>query len=202
VLAIKPQNLPEVMTSLKGSLAPGQLVLSIIAGAGLGTLCEGLGHASVVRAMPNTPARIGEGMTVWTATPGVTAQQREWTGAILGAMGQVIEVDDDDRVDMATAVSGSGPAYVFLFIEALVDAAVQIGLSRDTAQEIVLTTVLGAGHLLKESGQEPADLRHMVTSPGGTTAAALSRLEEGGFSDLVRAAVDAAYRRAKELGSS
>ncbi len=202
VLAVKPQNLAEVMAELKGSLGKEQLVLSIIAGARLGTLCQGLDHRYIVRAMPNTPARIGEGMTVWTATPEVTAQQREWAGAILGAMGREVAVDDEAHIDMATAVSGSGPAYLFFFIEALVDAATEVGLPREMAYDLVLATVLGAGHLLQESGHEPAELRRMVTSPGGTTAAAISRLEEGGFAGLIREAVDAAYRKAKELGSS
>ncbi len=201
VLAVKPQDLAEVMAGLKGSLGPEQLVLSIIAGARLGTLCQGLDHRYVVRAMPNTPARIGEGMTVWTATPEVTTQQRECTGAILGAMGREVAVGDEAHIDMATAVSGSGPAYLFFFIEALVDAATEVGLPRDMACDLVLATVLGAGHLLQESGHQPAELRRMVTSPGGTTAAAISRLEEGGFARLLRQAVDAAYRRAKELGT-
>ena len=200
ILAVKPQNLAEVMTEIKGALTPEQLVLSIVAGARLGTLREGLGHTSVVRAMPNTPAQIGEGMTVWTATPEVTRQQREWAGAILGAMGHEIAVDDEDRIDMATAVSGSGPAYLFFFVEALIDAAVQVGFPHEMARELVLATVHGAGHLLQESDHEPAELRRMVTSPGGTTAAAISRLEEGRFGELLRAAVDAAYRRAKEMG--
>jgi pyrroline-5-carboxylate reductase len=200
VLAVKPQNLVEVMVELKGALGEEQLVLSIIAGARLGTLCQGLEHRYVVRAMPNTPARIGEGMTVWAATPEVTVQQREYTGAVLGAMGREVAVNDDDLIDMATAVSGSGPAYLFFFIEALVDAATGVGRPRKMAYELVLATVLGAGHLLQESDHEPAELRRMVTSPGGTTAAAISRLEEGRFAELLHEAVDAAYRRAKELG--
>ena len=201
VLAVKPQDLAEVMAELKGSLGEERLVLSIIAGARLGTLRQGLNHRYIVRAMPNTPARIGEGMTVWTATPEVTAQQREWTGAVLGAMGREVAVDAEANIDMATAVSGSGPAYLFFFVEALVDAATEVGLPREMAYDLVLATVLGAGHLLQESGHGPAELRRMVTSPGGTTAAAISRLEEGGFAELLREAVDAAYRRAKELGA-
>ena len=202
VLAVKPQTLAEVMAGIKGALAPEQLVLSIVAGAQLGTLREGLAHAPVVRAMPNTPAQIGEGMTVWTASPEVTVQQREWARAILGAMGHEIAVDDEDRIDMATAVSGSGPAYLFYFVEALIDAAVQVGLPGEMARQLVLTTVHGASRLLQESGREPAELRRMVTSPGGTTAAAVARLEEGQYGELMRAAVDAAYRRAKELATS
>ena len=202
VLAVKPQNLADVMADLKGSLKPEQLALSIIAGVRLETLCQGLGHRSVVRAIPNTPAQIGEGMTVWTATAEVTGQQEEWTTSILGAMGREIAVGDEDHIDMATAVSGSGPAYLFLFVEALVDAAVRIGLSRDMAHELVLTTILGSGHLIEKSGREPAELRRMVTSPGGTTAEALRELEQGRFSDLLSRAVAAAYNKAKQLGDS
>ncbi len=199
ILAIKPQNLVEVMAELSGQLKPTQLVLSIIAGARINTLCLGLDHVCVVRVMPNTPAQIGEGMSVWTATAEVTEQQRGWAGSILGAMGKEIYVDDEKYIDMVTAVSGSGPAYVFLFVESLVDAAVDIGLPRDMAQELVLQTLLGSGHLIQKSGKLPAELRRMVTSPGGTTAEALHKLEEGGFSDLVRQAVIAAYNKAKGL---
>ena len=201
VLAIKPQNLAEVMVELKGMLAPKQLVLSIIAGVRLDTICQGLRHRAVVRAMPNTPAQIGKGMTVWTTTEEVTEQQRELASSILGVMGHEIAVGSEDQVDMATAISGSGPAYLFLFVEALVDAAVQLGFSLEIAQELVLTTVLGSGQLIEESGREPAELRRMVTSPGGTTAEAVSELEKGNFSDLIARAVRAAYERARQLGS-
>jgi pyrroline-5-carboxylate reductase len=151
--------------------------------------------------MPNTPAQIGEGISVWTATAEVSGQQKEWAGAILGAMGKEVCVDDENYIDMATAVSGSGPAYFFLMVEALVEAAVGIGLPRDKALALVLQTMLGAGHLIQRSGKEPAELRRMVTSPGGTTAEALKQLEKGKFTDLVKRAVEAAYKRAKELGS-
>ncbi len=201
VLAVKPQNLAAVMTELNGQFKSGQLVLSIIAGARLNTLSRGLNHNDIVRVMPNTPAQIGEGVSVWTATAEVTGQQKEWAAAILGAMGKEIYVDNEDYIDMATAVSGSGPAYIFLIIESLVEAAVHIGLPRDMAQELVLQTMLGSGHFVQKSGRSPADLRRMVTSPGGTTAEALRKLEEGGFSDLLRQAVIAAYNRARELGT-
>ncbi len=200
VLAIKPQNLAEVMAELNGKLKPTQLVLSIIAGARIETLRQGLKHNSIVRAMPNTPAQIGEGISVWTATPEVTEQQRKWAGSILGAMGKEIYVDDEKYIDMATAVSGSGPAYILLFVESLVDAAVHIGLPRDMAQELVLQTMLGSGYFVQKSGKPPAELRKMVTSPGGTTAEALRKLEEGGFADLIMQAVIAAYEKAKRLG--
>jgi pyrroline-5-carboxylate reductase len=200
VLAIKPQNLAEVMSELGGQLKPTQLVLSIIAGAGINTLSHGLKHGCIVRVMPNTPAQIGEGISVWTATAEVTEQQRGWARAILRAMGREIYVEDENYIDMATAVSGSGPAYFFLVIESLVDAAVGIGLPREMAQELVVQTMLGSGHFIQKSGKEPAELRRMVTSPGGTTAEALLHLEKGRFSQLIIEAVRAAYNKAKKLG--
>ena len=200
VLAIKPQNLVEVMTEINGQLKPGQLVLSIIAGARINTLCLGLNHKTVVRVMPNAPAQIGEGISMWAATSEVTEQHREWVSSILGAMGKGIYVAEEKYIDMATAVSGSGPAYVFLFVESLVEAAVHIGLPRDIAQEMVLQTLLGSGHLVQKSGKEPSELRRMVTSPGGTTAEALLQLENGGFSNLVLQAIIAAHNKARSLG--
>jgi len=200
VLAIKPQNLAEVMPELSGQLKSAQLVLSIIAGARINTLRLGLNHNCVVRVMPNTPAQIGEGISVWTATAEVTEEQKGWVASILGAMGKEIYVDDEKYIDMATAVSGSGPAYLFLFMESLVDAAVDIGLPRDMALELVLEMILGSVHYMQQSGKEAAELRRMVTSPGGTTAEALLRLEKGGFSDLLRQAVNAAHDKAKRLG--
>ena len=201
IIAVKPQNLVELMTGLRGLLTPEQLVLSIVAGVTLKTLCDGLLHGPVVRAMPNTPAQIGEGMTVWTTTDKVSTRQKELASLILGTMGHQISVEDEDRIDMATAVSGSGPAYLFFFVEALIDAAINIGFSREMAYDLVLTTVLGASHLLQKSDHAPAELRRMVTSPGGTTAAAISRLEDSKFPELISDAVTAAYRRAKELGN-
>jgi len=200
VLAIKPQNLAEVMAELKGHLQPTQLVLSIIAGARIATLCQGLRHDRIVRAMPNTPAQVGSGITVWTATREVTARQKKWAGSILGATGKEIYFADEKYLDMATAVSGSGPAYFFLFVESLVESAVHIGLPRDIAEELVLQTMLGSAQLIQKSGKPPAELRRMVTSPGGTTAEAMLHFEKGGFPDLVRQAVKAAYEKAKTLG--
>jgi len=201
VLAVKPQNLPEVMAGLKGCLKPAQLVLSIVAGVRIGNICRGLGHSCVVRCMPNTPAQVGFGMSVWTATPEVAATQKEQSQAILGAMGKEIYFDDEKYIDIATAVSGSGPAYFFLFAEAMIDAAVKIGLSRSEAGEMVLQTMLGSVHLMQKSGKPPAELRRNVTSRGGTTERALKVFEEGGFAGLVEDAVKAAYRRAIELGN-
>jgi pyrroline-5-carboxylate reductase len=200
ILAVKPQNLAEVVDGLRGRIESSQLVLSIIAGAKISTVSQGLNHGAVVRAMPNTPAQVGEGMSVWTATPAVTEGQKQSAKAILGAMGRELYVDDEAYLDMATAISGSGPAYFFLMVEALVEAAIEIGLPRDTAQELVLQTMLGSGRFIEQSGEAPSELRRKVTSPGGTTAAALEQFEKVGFDKLVRRAVRAAYERAKELG--
>ena len=201
VLAIKPQDLVEVMAELNGHLKPAQLVLSIIAGARINTLCLGLSHSSVVRVMPNTPAQVSEGISVWTATAEVAEQQKEWASSILGAMGKEIYVGDESYINMASAVSGSGPAYLFLFVESLIDAAQHIGLPQDMAEELVLQTVLGSVHFMQKSGKQPAELREMVTSPGGITAEALSQLEKGGFSKLLATAVTAAHNKTKRLGN-
>jgi pyrroline-5-carboxylate reductase len=200
ILAIKPQNLPEVMTEIGGQLNTEQLVLSIIAGKSIATLQRGLKHHSIVRAMPNTPAQIGQGITIWTATPTVTEKQRTSVSSILGAMGKEIYVTDEQYLDMATAVSGSGPAYIFLFMESLISAAVDIGLPPDTARELVLQTVIGSAEYAKKADKELAQLREMVTSPGGTTAEALKVFNMGQFSEMVKQAVTAAYQRAKQLG--
>jgi pyrroline-5-carboxylate reductase len=200
ILAVKPQNLTEVMVELYSSLKPAQLVLSIVAGAKTETICRGLDHGRVVRAMPNTPARIGAGISAWTATASVSEKQKGWAKAILAAMGQEIYFDDEPYLDMATAVSGSGPAYFFFFVESVIDAAEHIGFSRDVAQALVLQTMLGSAQLLQKSGEPAGELRRKVTSPGGTTAAAIKILEEGRFSDLIREAVRAACNRARELG--
>ena len=201
VLAIKPQNLADVMTGLKGLIKSTQLVISIIAGKSIRTISTGLDHGCIVRSMPNTPAQIGEGMTVWTATPQVTALQKKLAASILGVMGMEIYADDEKYLDMATAVSGSGPAYVFLFIESLTTAAEKLGFSPEVAQKLVMQTLLGSGHLLQKSGKTPQELRRMVTSPGGTTAEAISVFEAGGFADLVSKAVTAAHEKAQKLGS-
>jgi pyrroline-5-carboxylate reductase len=198
VLAVKPQNVHQVMKEVKG-LAPKQLVLSIVTGATLSNLCESLNHSSVVRAVPNMPAQIGEGMTVWTATPETQQGHKKLAQAVLAALGTEIYVDDEKYLNMATALSGSGPAYVFLFIEAFVDAGVHIGLSRDTARELVLHTILGSTHTVQKTRRHPADLRNAVTSPGGTTTEALRQLEKGGFRYLLLEAVAAAYEKANRL---
>lgn len=199
VLAVKPQSLNEVSSQLNGKLLPEQLALSIIAGATIKILSQGLRHNSIVRAMPNTPAQIGEGISIWTATEAVSQAQKEMAQAILAALGREIYVNDERYIDMATAVSGSGPAYIFLVIEALSDAAVHIGLPRELAEEMVVETVLGSARLAQATGRHPAELRNMVTSPGGTTAEGLLRLEEGGIRAILAQAVIAAYEKAQAL---
>lgn len=199
VLAVKPQTLPEVMAELSGKLEPGRLVFSIVAGASLATLSRGLNHGWVVRVMPNMPAQIGEGISVWTATSAVTDAQRQTAQTILAALGRELYVPDEKFVDMATAVSGSGPAYIFLIIEALVDGAVRIGLPQEMARELVLDTVLGSARFAQQSGKHPAELRNLVTSPGGTTAEGLLKLEEGGLRAAMAQAIMAAYDKAIAL---
>jgi pyrroline-5-carboxylate reductase len=198
VLAVKPQNLPEVMDEIR-DLAADQLVLSIVAGAALSSLRRGLNHSCVVRAIPNMPAQIGQGMTIWTATTETDQRQTKLAQTVLGALGKEIYVADERYLNMATALSSSGPAYVFLFIEALVDAGVHIGLPRDMAQALVIQTVLGSTRMVDKTRKHPADLRNMVTSPGGTTTEALLELEKGRFRSLLLEAVAAAYRKAESL---
>ena len=201
VLAVKPQNMTEVMDSLKKYLKPEQLVISIAAGTKIGTLSEGMEHRRIVRVMPNTPAQVGFGMSGWTATPEVTAEQREWVKAILGAMGEEVFFDDEKYLDMVTAVSASGPAYFFLMAESMIEAGKAIGLSQEEAEKLVSQTMLGAAQLVKQSGKPPSTLRENVTSRGGTTERALAVFNEGGFSVLVKQAIEAAYARAREMGA-
>jgi len=200
IIAVKPQNLAELMPELAGVFTQDQLVISIVAGARMATIAKGLEHGAVVRAMPNTPAQIGEGMSVWTASSEVSQSQKEIAQSIVAALGKEIYVPDEEYIDMATAVSGSGPAYIFLVMEALINAAERIGLPHQMAEELVLQTVLGAARLARQTGKDPRELTEMVTSPGGTTAKAIFELEEGGLRALVARAVGAAYERAKELG--
>ncbi len=202
VLSIKPQVLPKVMKGIDLDVRADALVLSIIAGARISVIVEGLRHAAVVRAMPNTPGQFGVGMTVWTSTPHVSERQRGQAQQILQALGEEIWMEDEVYLDMATALSGTGPAYVFLFIEALIDAGVHMGFSRHNAEEMVIQTIKGSVRVVEELRRHPATLRNMVTSPGGTSAAALYELEKGGFRTILSKAVFAAYRRSKELGDA
>ncbi|MFQ6057619.1 MAG: pyrroline-5-carboxylate reductase [Anaerolineae bacterium] len=200
VLSVKPQVLPAVLPELQGQIQPQALVLSIVAGARIRSIARGLGHSAIVRSMPNTPAQVGEGMTVWTATPQVTEIQRAQARAILQALGEEIYVEDEGYLDMATALSGTGPAYVFLFMEALIDAGVHLGFSRRVAQQLVLQTMRGSVDFARQSTLHPAELRNMVTSPGGTSAEALYQLEKGGLRTVLSRAIWAAYQKSKYLG--
>jgi pyrroline-5-carboxylate reductase len=200
VLAVKPQMLPRVAREIGPHLRPGQLVLSVIAGATTAALAGLLGHRELVRSMPNTPAQLGRGITVWYATPETSEEQRAQARALLATLGVEIEVDDEKLVAMATAVSGTGPTYVFLVMEALVDAAVHLGFPRHVAHDLVVETLEGSAAFAKASGTHPAVLRNMVTSPGGTSAAALHELESGRLRTVLSEAVWAAYRRTVELG--
>ena len=195
LLCVKPQVLGDVMPELKPVMRPGQLVISIVAGAGTHALTEGLGHPALVRCMPNTPAQIGQGVTVWFATGEVDDAGRAQTRTMLSALGREFEVHDERQVAMATAVSGSGPTYIFLFIEALTDAAVHLGFPRHVARELVLDTVQGSAAFALASGRHVAELRDMVTSPGGTSAAAMYELERGRLRTVVSDAVWAAFER-------
>ncbi len=201
VLTIKPQMLVRVGRPLAGALRDEQLVLSVIAGATSHALTAALDHRAIVRSMPNTPARLGRGVTVWYATPDSTDSQREQARALLRALGTELEVDDELMVAMATAVSGTGPTYVFLVMEALIDAAVHLGFPRHIAHDLVVETLEGSAVFAKQSGMHPAQLRNMVTSPGGTSAAALHELESGRLRTVLSEGVWAAYRRTLELGT-
>ena len=199
LLAVKPQMLAPVLAELRGTLRDDQLVVSVIAGASTHALATNLQHPAVVRTMPNTPAQIGQGVTVWFATDSVDERGRARVRAMLSALGREFEVHDERQVAMATAVSGTGPTYIFLFIEALTDAAVHLGFPRHVARELVLDTMSGSAEFALRSGRHVAELRDMVTSPGGTSAEALYELEKGRLRTVVSDAVWAAFERTLQL---
>ncbi|PYS77504.1 MAG: pyrroline-5-carboxylate reductase [Acidobacteria bacterium] len=200
ILAVKPQRIGRVLHELKGALAEGQLVLSIVAGARMEAIAGELLHPPIVRAMPNTPAQIGQGMTAWTATPQVSERQLEQVRALLGALGREMYVENENMIDMATALSATGPTYIFMMMEALVDAGVHMGFSRHVAEELVIQTMLGSVLFARETHKHPAELRNMVTSPGGTSAEAIYQMEKGSLRTVLSKAVYAAYQRAVALG--
>ncbi|MFL7839778.1 MAG: pyrroline-5-carboxylate reductase [Candidatus Promineifilaceae bacterium] len=200
VLSIKPQSLPYVLPEIRGHLRRGDLLMSIIAGVPIRKLADGAAHASVIRAMPNTPAQIGLGITVWTATDEVSDEHKGQAQAILGSLGEEIFVDQESYLDMATALSGSGPGYVFMMMEALIDAGVHLGFSRHIATQLVFQTMRGSIEYAEQSGKHVAELRNQVTSPGGTTAAALYHMEKGGLRTVISRGIWAAYQRSVELG--
>ncbi len=200
VLAVKPQRLHSVLQELKGSLVQEQLVVSIVAGAKIETIAEELLHASIVRTMPNTPAQIGEGVTAWTASADVSEEQETQVCAMLEALGKAVRVENERQIDMATALSATGPTYIFLMMEALIDAGVHMGFSRHVAQELVHQTILGSVLFARESHKHPAELRNMVTSPGGTSAEAIYQMEKGSLRTVLSKAVWSAFQRAESLG--
>jgi pyrroline-5-carboxylate reductase len=199
-MSVKPQTLPQVMQELTGVIPDESLVISIVAGATLKDLTLNLDHATIVRCMPNTPAQIGEGITVWIPTPAVTDAQIDACRELLGSLGEQVCVQDEDYLDMATALSGTGPAYTFLFMEALVDAGVHLGFPRRLAEQLVINTVKGSVAYYEHSQSHVSRLRNQVTSPGGTSAEALYYLEKAGFRTALSRAIWAAYERSIQLG--
>lgn len=199
LLTIKPQVMQAVMTELSTALQPEQTVISIAAGTSVEQLQQGLNHKAIVRVMPNTPAQVGEGMAVWYAAPEVSADAGEKVRLTLGALGMELQVEEEKYVDMATALSGTGPTYVFLMMEALIDAGVHMGFPRRIAEQIVMQTVGGSVSYARESGKHLAELRNMVTSPGGTSAEAIYQMEKGGLRTILSKSVHAAYKRTQSL---
>jgi pyrroline-5-carboxylate reductase len=200
ILAVKPQRLTKVLQELKGSIHPDQLIVSVVAGAKLQTITDELLHAAVVRTMPNTPAQIGEGVTAWTASAAVTDKQETYVRALLEALGKTVRVENERQIDMATALSATGPTYIFLVMEALIDAGVHMGFSRHVAEELVHQAMLGSVLFARESHKHPAELRNMVTSPGGTSAEAIYQMEKGSLRTVLSKAVWAAFQKAQSLG--
>jgi pyrroline-5-carboxylate reductase len=200
LLAIKPQSMPLVLRDLAGHIRPGQLLLSIAAGITIASLEKQLGQdLAVVRCMPNTPALIGHGITGMTAGRNCSAQQRNLAEEIMAAAGEVVWLEDEALMDAVTAVSGTGPAYFFLLTEVLARTARDLGLPPATADRLAAVTCFGAGAMVATSPDEAEELRRRVTSPGGTTEAAMAVLESGGFRELMSRAVTAAEARSREL---
>lgn len=200
IFAVKPQEFDRAAHHLQGRFHRDQTVMSIMAGVPIDRIARMLSHASIVRVMPNTPAVVGEGMSVWTATPEVDEATRGQIVAILGAMGREVYVEDEKYLDMATALSGSGPGFVFMLIEAFIDAGVHIGFKRSVAEMLALQTFIGSAKYAEATGKHLAQLRNEVTSPGGTTAAGLQVLEGSGLRGAIIDAIEAAYERSRELG--
>lgn len=202
VLAVKPQIIDPVMTSLQPIVGPQTLAISIAAGIDIARLSKGLGMGRVIRTMPNTPAQIGKGITGAVAGPEVDAANRKTAEALLSAAGPLVWFDAESQLDAVTAVSGSGPAYVFHLVEALAAAAKRQGLPDAVAEQLARQTVIGSAALMEADPTVPAVLRQNVTSPNGTTAAGLAVLmnEQDGLTQLIDRTVEAARRRSEELG--
>ncbi|MFN8559006.1 MAG: pyrroline-5-carboxylate reductase [Dehalococcoidia bacterium] len=200
VLAVKPQDFPAVAERLRHHLGPQQLVVSIMAGVPMARIGDALSRHHVVRVMPNLPATVGEAFSIWTAMEEVSEEQRTHVRALLTAFGRELYAEDEKLLDIATAVSGSGPGYVMLLLEALIDGAVHIGLRRDIASDMVMQTVLGAVRWAQASGRHPAELRAQVASPGGTTVEGLLAMERHGVRAALVEAVIAGYQKSRALG--
>ena len=200
VLCVKPQRLERVFNDLRGRMHPDQMAISIVAGATIEKLAGELGTAKVVRAMPNTPSQIGAGITAWTCTVALEDTERGHVRELLSALGKELFVETENMIDMATSLSATGPTYTFMVMEALTDAGVHLGFSRDMAKELVQETMLGSVKFAMESHKHPAELRNMVTSPGGTSAEAIYQMEKGSLRTVLSKAVYSAYKRAVELG--
>ena len=201
LLCVKPQLMHSVASALSGRLGDA-LVVSVAAGITLKQLIDWCGTEKVVRSMPNTPALLGQGMFGLHASEQVTSSERELTGVLLGTVGAIRWFENESDIDAVTAVSGSGPAYFFYLMEAMIDTAESMGLSREAAHELVTQTALGAATMAKAPGADPKSLRVQVTSPNGTTHAACEHLSAGGFDALVHGALKAARDRSIQLSAS
>lgn len=199
-LCVKPQRLGGVLRELETTVEADQIVLSIIAGAKIETLGEALSSKKIVRAMPNTPSQIGAGITAWTCTNEVSDAQRADIKSLLTALGKELHVETENMIDMATSLSATGPTYIFMMMEAMTDAGVHLGFSREVSKELVQQTMLGSTLFAIESHKHPAELRNMVTSPGGTSAEAIYQMEKGSLRTVLSKAIYAAYQRAVDLG--
>lgn len=200
ILAVKPQNVSQVAKEIKSPIKG--LILSIVAGYNIEQLQSEFQTSNIIRSMPNTPAMVLEGITVWTATSSTSVQDINITRLLLSSIGEQVQVYDERYLDMATAISGSGPAYIFLVMESMIDSAVHMGFPREIAQKLVLQTIKGSALYAQSSPESITALRNNVTSPGGTTASALYELERGNFRTVISDGCWAAYRRALELGGS
>jgi pyrroline-5-carboxylate reductase len=202
VLAVKPQDFGSVAETIGHRLDPQQLVVSIMAGVPMSRIGDALARHHVVRVMPNLGAAVGESFSIWTAMEEVSVSQRESVRALLSAFGPEMYVTEEKMLDIATAVSGSGPGYVMLLIEGLIDGAVHIGLRREVATEMVLQTMLAAVRWAQETKRHPAELRAQVASPGGTTVEGLLALERHGVRAALVEAIIAGYQKSRALGSA
>jgi pyrroline-5-carboxylate reductase len=200
VLCVKPQRIKGVLQELKNVVTPDQIVASIIAGARIEMLSEALNNKKIVRTMPNTPSQIGAGITAWTCTEEIDDSEKSQIRALLTALGKELYVENENMIDMATSLSATGPTYIFMVMEALTDAGVHMGFSREVSKELVQETILGSVLFAMESHKHPAELRNMVTSPGGTSADAIYQMEKGGLRTVLSKAVYAAYQKAVALG--